>query len=88
MTKSVVIGAGWHPVLFRKEASQLIESCDFVHAHALVCESSQAKRLASRSSLVSEVFSPGGLVSIDNAIDLNKDQSYSQNDQERNASKI
>ena len=69
MTKSVVIGAGWHPVLFRKEASQLIESCEFVHAHALVCESSQAKRLASRSSLVTEVFSPGGLVSIDNAIE-------------------
>ena len=35
MVNSVVIGAGWHPQIFRTEASQLIGSCKFVHPHAL-----------------------------------------------------
>ena len=69
MTNSVVIGAGWHPGLFRKEAAQLIDSYEYVHAHALVCNSTQANRLATRSSLVGEVLSPGGLVSMENAIE-------------------
>jgi len=69
MTNSVVIGAGWHPSLFRLEAAQLIESFEFVHAHALVCDASDAPRLISRSSLISEVLSPGGIVPVDNAIE-------------------
>ena len=69
MTNSVAIGLGWHPVLFRKEASQLIDSANFVHAHALVCDASDVSRLISRSSLISEVLSPGGIVSVDNAIE-------------------
>ena len=68
MTNSVVIGAGWHPGLFRKEAAQLIDFFESVHAHALVCDESQANRLISRSSLISEVLSPGGVVEIGNAI--------------------
>ena len=69
MTNSVVIGAGWHPSLFRQEAEQLIESFEFVHAHALVCDASDALRLISRSSLISEVLSPGGIVSVGNVIE-------------------
>ncbi|MEE2747123.1 MAG: THUMP domain-containing protein [Candidatus Thermoplasmatota archaeon] len=69
MTNSVIIGAGWHPGLFRKEASQLIDSCEFVHANALICDSSHTERFLSRSSLISEAFSPGGIVSIENAIE-------------------
>ena len=69
MSNSVVIGAGWHPSLFRLEAAQLIESVEFVHAHALVCDASDAPRLISRSSLISEVLSPGGIVPVDNAIE-------------------
>ena len=61
MLNSVVIGAGWHPELFRQEATQLIESPEFVHAHALICDASDARRLISRSSLISEVLSPGGI---------------------------
>jgi len=61
---------GWHPGLFRQEATQLIESFEFVHAHALVCVASDASRLISRSSLISEVLSPGGIVPVENAIEL------------------
>ena len=68
MSNSVVIGAGWHPDLFRQEATQLIESYEFVHAHALVCKTSDTPRLISRSSLISEVLSTGGIVSLDNVI--------------------
>jgi len=69
MTNSVVIGAGWHPALFRVEAAHLIDSFEFVHPHALVCNQSQADRLISRSSLISEVLSPGGVVEIETAIE-------------------
>ena len=69
MTNSVVIGAGWHPGLFRKEATQLIDSCDFIHSNALICDSSEADNFLARSSLISEVFSPGGIVSIENTIE-------------------
>ena len=69
MSNSVVIGMGWHPGLFRQEATQLIESFEFVHAHALVCDTSDAHRLISQSSLISEVLSPGGIVSVDNIIE-------------------
>ena len=68
MANAVVIGAGWHPGLFRIEAAQLIDFFESVHAHALVCDESQANRLISRSSLISEVLSPGGIVSMENAI--------------------
>ena len=69
MSNSVVIGMGWHPGLFRQEATQLIESFQFVHAHALVCEASNASQFISRSSLISEVLSPGDIVPIDNVIE-------------------
>ena len=69
MTSSVVIGMGWHPGLFRLEATQLIESVEFVHAHALVCAASDVSPLISRSSLISEVLSPGGIVTVENAIE-------------------
>ena len=69
MTNSVVIGAGWHPALFRVEAAHLIESYEFVHPHALVCNQSEANQLISRSSLISEVLSPGGIVDIETAIE-------------------
>ena len=69
MSNSVVIGAGWHPSLFRQEATQLIESYEFVHAHALICDAPDARRLISRSSLISEVLSPGGIVSVGNVIE-------------------
>jgi putative methyltransferase (TIGR01177 family) len=69
MANSVVIGAGWHPELFRIEATQLIGSFETVHAHALVCNESQANLLIQRSSLIAEVLSPGGTVSIENAIE-------------------
>lgn len=69
MTNSVVIGMGWHPDLFRLEATQLIESAEFVHAHALVCAASDVPPFISRSSLISEVLSPGGIVSVENAIE-------------------
>ena len=69
MVNSVVIGAGWHPQIFRTEASQLIGSCKFVHPHALECTDTQAQRLISRSSLFTEVLSPGGVVSLNNSIE-------------------
>lgn len=69
MMNSVVIGAGWHPRLFRMEATQLLDSFETVHPHAIVCEQDQAHRLAARSSLVSEVLSPAGIVSLDKAIE-------------------
>ncbi|MDE0708234.1 MAG: hypothetical protein OSB33_04725, partial [Candidatus Poseidoniales archaeon] len=69
MMNSVVIGAGWHPGLFRIEAAQLIDSFEAVHAHALVCGESQANLLISRSSLIAEVLSPGGIVLMENAIE-------------------
>ena len=69
MVNSVVIGAGWHPQIFRTEASQLIGSCKFVHPHALECTDTQAQRLISRSSLFTEVLSPGGVVSLNNCIE-------------------
>ena len=68
MANSVVIGAGWHPALFRTEAAQLIDSFEIVHPHAIVCDDSQVNSLISRSSLISEVLSPGGVVEIGNAI--------------------
>ena len=68
MADSVVIGAGWHPELFRIEATQLIDSFEIVHPHAIVCDESQVDSLISRSSLISEVLSPGGVVEIGNAI--------------------
>lgn len=68
MTNSVVIGAGWHPQIFRAEASQLIGSCKFVHPHALECSEEQAQKLILRSSLISEVLSPGGVVPLENSI--------------------
>ncbi len=69
MMNSVVIGAGWHPGLFRIEAAQLIDSFEAVHAHALVCDELQANLLISRSSLIAEVLSPGGIVLMENAIE-------------------
>ena len=69
MSNSVVIGAGWHPQIFRTEATQLIGSCNFVHPHALECTEAQAQHLISRSSLFTEVLSPGGVVSVDNCIE-------------------
>jgi tRNA (guanine10-N2)-dimethyltransferase len=68
MVNAVVIGAGWHPELFRIEANQLIEPFEIVHAHALVCNESEANRLISRSSLIAEVLSPGGIVEMGTAI--------------------
>ena len=68
MTNSVVIGTGWHPVLFRNEATQLADSFEVVHAHALVCDASKANHLISRSSLISEVLSPGGIVPLKDAV--------------------
>ncbi len=68
MTNSVVIGAGWHPQIFRAEASQLIGSCKFIHPHALECSEEQAQKLISRSSLISEVLSPGGVFPLENSI--------------------
>ncbi len=68
MADSVVIGAGWHPELFRIEAAQLIDSFEIVHPHAIVCDESQVHSMMSRSSLISEVLSPGGVVEIGNAI--------------------
>ena len=69
MMNSVVIGAGWHPELFRIEAAQLIDAFEIIHPHALVCNERDANRLISRSSLISEVLSPGGVVTIENAIE-------------------
>ncbi|MCH2637271.1 MAG: hypothetical protein MKZ56_02760, partial [Candidatus Thalassarchaeum sp.] len=68
MTNSVGIGPGWHAVLFRKEASQLADSFEAGHAHALVCDTSIANHLISRSSLISEVLSPGGIVPLKDAV--------------------
>ncbi|MEE2759416.1 MAG: THUMP domain-containing protein, partial [Candidatus Thermoplasmatota archaeon] len=68
MVNSVVIGAGWHPQIFRAEAAQLIGRCNFIHSHALECTDVQAHQLISRSSLIAEVLSPGGVVSIENSI--------------------
>ncbi|MBN17072.1 MAG: THUMP domain-containing protein [Candidatus Thermoplasmatota archaeon] len=69
MSKSVVIGAGWHPDLFRKEAAQLIGEYEIIHPHALICDSEKASILIQRSSLISEVLQPGGVVNLENPIE-------------------
>ena len=69
MEKSVVIGAGWHPDIFRKEATQLIGQYEVIHPHALVCDSDSASILVARSSLISEVLQPGGVVSLKEPIE-------------------
>ena len=68
MTNSVVIGSGWHPEIFRIEASQLIGSCKFIHAHALECTEKKAEKLIDRSSIFVEILSPGGSVPLENAV--------------------
>ena len=67
MTQTVVIGAGWHPRLFRLEAVELIADADFIHPHALVC--TDATALVESSSLITEVLSPSGLTSIEAVIE-------------------
>ena len=63
--KAIVIGAGWHPALFREEAQILVDGeFEIIHSHALAMSDVDAEFLASRSSLVSEILSPGDITSL------------------------
>ncbi len=66
--KAIVIGAGWHPALFREEAQILADGViQIIHSHALAMSDVDATVLAKRSSLVSEIFSPGDITPLEDA---------------------
>lgn len=67
--EAVVIGAGWHPALFRTEADTLLESPpEVLHPHALSMPLESAQTLIGRSSLAAEVLSPAGVATLENVV--------------------
>ncbi|MEE2812257.1 MAG: hypothetical protein VX627_04435 [Candidatus Thermoplasmatota archaeon] len=64
--EAIVIGAGWHPHLFRLEAHTLLDSeIEVIHPHALTMTRLASEELSTRSSLIAEILSPAGIVDYD-----------------------
>lgn len=66
--EAIVIGAGWHPTLFREEAQALLgNTFKIIHSHALMMSKKDANKFSNRSSLVTEVLNPAGFVNLKDA---------------------